>query len=317
VDHAGPDTPQSPDYGGNIGHAIFHAVLRLLGVVPAYFLLALVAPYYVLVRGSARRSAAPYLKRRFPGQSPIRRFFTTVAYFYRFGQALIDQAAMGVLGPERFHVDFPDEEALYRRARKGKGLILLTSHAGSWQTAMANMRCLDVPVHFQFNDEDHTAGRHFFDLAGERGAFRIISPTAFLGGMVEMTHALTAGECVSVMGDRAFGGHTREALFLGERAAFPIAAYHLAATTGADLVVLLTHRIGRLAYRIESHCITDSPLAGKMPASQDTALPREEAIEMLLGRYVGLLERYVAEHPFMWFNFFDFWATPQQTETHG
>ena len=80
---------------------------RCFGVKPAYAFLSLLMPYYVLIRASARKGAAPYLKHRFPGDSPLRRLWRTAVYFYKFGQVLIDQGVMGLLGRERFHVDFP------------------------------------------------------------------------------------------------------------------------------------------------------------------------------------------------------------------
>ncbi|NQU44958.1 hypothetical protein HQ520_16855 [bacterium] len=301
------DSPErariSPDYGGRFGYGFFHILVRLLGVTPAYVFLAFLIPYYVLFRPKARRAAMPYLNRRFPERGGIWRFFAAFVYFYKFGQVLIDQGAMGILGPGAFRVEFPDEEELYRRAGSGKGLVLLTSHVGAWQAAMVNMRALPVPVHFQFLRQGHTEGRHFFDLAGESAQFRIVDPTGFLGGMVQMTNALHAGECVSVMGDRAWGGRTLDSEFLREKAPFPIGGYHMALSTGADLVALLTVRTGKLAYRIESHYLTDALEAG---------LPRDEAQRALLARYIEKMEQYVDKHPFMWFNFFDFWAGGQE-----
>ena len=295
---------RSPNYGGRLGHAIFHAWIRHLGVRPSYFLLMLIIPYYVIFRARARRSVLPYLKHRFPHSSPIQRLLATIRYFYTFGQSLIDRAAMGILGPKHFTVDFPGAQELHHLALRRRGLILLTSHVGDWQTSIANMGALDVPVHLQFQLEAHTAGRHVFDLAGEQKRFRIVSPQGFLGGLVELTHALQAGECVAVMGDRAWGGKTRTAPFLGEPAAFPITPYHLATVTGADLVVLLTVRTGKCAYRIEHVWITKH--------DQWRTKPRTEAVDELLRRYVQCLENCLAEHPLMWFNFFDFWGRDRE-----
>ena len=296
---------RSPNYGGRFGFGFFHWLIRLLGVRAAYVWLAFVAPYFVLLRPSARRSASHYLKRRFPGRGPIWHFFTAIRYFYRFGQVLIDQGVIGIRGTNALRVDFPLERDLYQRAHKGRGLVLLTSHVGGWQSAMACMRFLDLPVHFQFKREAHTEGRHFFDLAGQSDAFRIVDPSGFLGGMVQMTNALSAGECVSLMGDRAWGARTLKTPFLGQPAAFPISPYHLAVVTGAGLVALLTVRTGKLSYRIESLCLTDG-------LDRDS-LSRDEAIAELLRRYALFLERFLEKHPLMWFNFFDFWAEGKET----
>lgn len=291
---------RSPDYGGRFGHAFFHGLIRWVGVRPAYAWLALVVPYYVLLRPAARATAAPFLRRRFPADGPLRRLWRTAVHFYKFGQVLIDQSVMGILGRDRFSVDFPRRRELYDLARSGRGLVLLTTHIGSWEAAMANMDALERPIHFQFQEERHTAGRHFFDLAGQRERFRIIPPSGFLGGVVELTQALRGGDCVAVMGDRAFGGARTAAVpFLGAPAWFPVIPYHLALRTDAELVALLAVRTGARSYRIDFVNLREPPL----PAG----LTHEQALAELLRRYAALLEQCLEKDPYMWFNFFDIW----------
>jgi predicted LPLAT superfamily acyltransferase len=310
-----------PDYGGNLGHAFFYVVLKLFGLRPAYFCLAFVATYYALCRPSVRQSTRPYLERRFPGQSPLRRLWVTIRYLYSFGQVLIDQAAVGILGPDRFQMDFPDEEKLKARALEGRGLLLLGSHIGPWQAAMTSFGRIPIPVHVLFRLYDHERGRHFFELAEKRPDFHILFPEDFLGGLVELTNALSSGECVVLMGDRTFGARGQRVSFLGGEATFPIAPYRLVSVTGADLVMVLTTRTGPYRYRIEQFCLTDDPPEEfpdlpRTPSGKPDwrALGRQRAQDILMRRYAAQLERHVAAHPFQWFNFFDFWAEEKDTE---
>jgi predicted LPLAT superfamily acyltransferase len=221
-------------------------------------------------------------------------------YYYHFGQTLIDQAAVGLLGRDRLKARFDDQETFYQLARSAKGLILLTSHVGNWRTAMATMDYLDVPVHFQFDLSTAEQGWHFFDLAGDRSRFHFISPSAFLGGMVEMTNALSRGECVCVMGDRSWGAPSRRARFLGADAEFPITAYRLALATGANLAVLLTSRSGPMIFDMEYRLIAPPPGADS-PS-------RDERVDAMLRAYVAALEDLLDRRPFAWFNFFDIWS---------
>ncbi len=299
------DRYASPDYGGKIGHGIFHLLLRLTGPIPAYVLLAFILPYYILIRTSARRSTYFYLDHRFPGQGRIRRFLRATYYIFQFGKVLIDQAAMGILRKERFHVEIPGREDLYNLTKRGRGMVLLTTHAGNWQTAMATMDHLETKVNLLLNLGSQE-GRHFFDLSGERGRFHFIPPDGFLGGMVEATNALKAGEIVAIMGDRAFGTKTIEMDFLGEKAPFPITPYYLAYATGADVVVLLTVRTGKLAFAIEYSHISEGLNLAEMR--------REEAVKLLAQRYISCLEDYTRKNPYMWFNFFDFWDTGKENK---
>lgn len=297
------------DYGGRLGHAIFRWVIVLFGVAPAYVLLAFIVPYYVVIRSSARRAAEPYLRHRFPADAAPRRYARTIAYFYRLGQVLIDQAAVGILGPERCRIDFPGGEGMRAMTRDKRGMVLVTTHFGCWLAAMTSMGELGVPVNFQFRREDGKRGRLFFEFNGQEDRIRFVDPDQFLGGAVELAQALGRGEIVCVMGDRVNRGRAGQAHFLGETASFPLIGYQLARTSGARVVVLLARRTGRLAWRIECQCISDG-------LNLD-AMDRDAAIQALLHRYVALLERAVADEPYMWFNFFDFWKTDRKDDSDG
>jgi len=289
----------SPDYGNRLGHWFFYILLRFFGPMPAYWLLAFVVPWYVFLLRKPRRETSFYLKRRFSGEGSLKRLWRTYVHIYRFGQTLIDQAAMGILGREKFTIDFPGWQELYALSEKKDGMVLLTSHVGNWKTAMSVVGDLAVPVNFLIHLEEHMEGRHFFDLAGNRKNIKVIEPTGFMGGLVEATQVLESGECVSVMGDRAFGARTINCDFLGRPAAFPLTPYHLVKSTGADLVLLLTVRTGKLAFRIDFFYLSED--------KNWKTMPKKQAQAELLKRYVKELEAYTKEHPYMWFNFFNFW----------
>lgn len=290
---------QSPNYGGTVGHWIFHQALRFFGPTFAYVLLMFVVPYYVIFRKSARNSASYYLKHRFPNDGAFKRFFKTILYFYKFGIVQIDQAAIGILGKEKFMIDFPNWEEFLEFSKKSKGFILLTSHVGSWQTAMATMENLEKQVYFHFQLEPHTAGRHFFDLAKKQNNMNIINPAGFLGGSIEMANVLKTGNCVAIMGDRSWGARTQMHSFLGEDSHFPITPYYIASATQSDIVMLQTVRTGKLSFRIEYIYLTAGVDLSK--------LSRNVATDLLLKRYVQHLEDYLQKNPYMWFNFYDFW----------
>jgi predicted LPLAT superfamily acyltransferase len=288
---------KAPVYGSNLGFRFFHVFIKIAGPVSAYMLLALILPYYLLIRGSARRSASYYIKHRFPEYGLVRTFFSTYYYFLQFGKGLIDQACVSIIDREKFKVDFRDKEKLRNIAKAGKGMVLLTTHAGNWMTAMTAMDNMSVPVNLLL-DVNNSEGRHFFDVSGGE-KIKFIPPAGFMGGLVAATNALNEGEIVSIMGDRREGARVIYVDFLGEKAPFPVTPYHLSYATGADIVVLLTVRTGMLSFSIEAHCITEGmDLAAK---------GRDETMKELAEKYVALLEKYSSKHPFMWYNFFDFW----------
>lgn len=295
----------SPDYGGYAGYKIFHLVITFMGVTPAYILLALVIPYYVIIRRSARQAAAYYLKHRFPEDSGLLRFFRTIKYFYTFGQILIDQAVIGIMGDKYADFEFPGGEKLLKHINGPDGIILLTTHFGNWQSAMFAMRDFGRLVHFHMQLENHTNGRHFFDLSGDRKNFKIVPPSGFLGGMVEFTNILSSRGCVAVMGDRAWGSKTIKADFLGEKTIFPLTPYFLAYSTNSKIFMILAVRTGKLKFRIEAHELTADENIIKMN--------RKEAMEALNKKYISILEKTLAEYPYQWLNFYNFWSPEDLT----
>lgn len=296
---------QSPRYGTQFGHHVFHFLLRWFGPEPAYGLLVFVVCYYVFVLKKPRKMASFYLKRRFPEDGRLRRLIRTYKYIYQFGLVLIDQAAMGILGRESFHIDFPTWEKLYDLSQKERGMVMITSHFGNWKTAMSTMDKHPVPVNFLIHLEEHMEGRHFFDLAGIRDKIKVIDPLGFMGGLVEAKNALDKGECVTIMGDRAWGSRTQDYEFLGKKAPFPVSPYYLASVAGADLVVFFTVRTGKLAFKIDFT---------QLNADEDEwkGISAREAIHRFLPKYVRCLEDHILHYPYMWFNLFDFWQ--EQTE---
>ncbi len=290
---------KAPRYGHRAGHRIFRWVIRHFGVGPAYAVLVPVIGYYVLFRPSAVRAAAPYLRRRFPGRGRGGRLWLSYRHYYQFGLCLVDQAASGILGPESRRIEFPDAEVLSRLSGENRGLVFITSHVGIWQEAISALGFMGRTVYVHLRRD---AASESMGLAEFEGPWlRIVSPDDFLGGIPELSSALAHGNIAAVMGDRGFGSATCARVgFLGEDAPFPVLPYHLALTTDSDLVVFLTSRIGRMSIRLRAEIIRMTP--------EWRALDKEEARLRLLQRYASLLEDHLREHPFMWFNFFDFWA---------
>lgn len=290
-------------------HGFFYALIRLGGRRPAYAFLRLVAAWYTLLRPSVRQRSLPYLRRRFPGATPLQLLRHGYHLSCRFGEVLIDRACLGILGPTAGQARFTKgREDLPALLQEGRGCILLGAHVGCWQVAMAGIDFLRTPVNMLLHREPGDLDRHWFEHRGEDTPFRLIDPAGPLGGAVETAAALRRGEVLCLMGDRVgpSGEPARGTLslpFLGAPAPFPVSAFRLAAATGAPVAVLLTHACGPGEYELE--------LAGviRVPGP----LAREpEACAPYLRQYVALLEDYCRRHPYQFFNFYDMWDKPEE-----
>ncbi len=286
--------------GSRWQHRFFYALIRLAGRRAAYVMVVFVALYYVLFRPSVRARSLPYLSRRFPGRNGLLRLWDCFRITVEIGRILVDRAALGILGPGQLTVRYGKREELLERVREGRGLILVTAHAGCWQFAMESLRMLETPVSLLLHREEGDVDLHIFEHSGDEAAFRIIDPAGPLGGALEMLQVLKHGEVLCIMGDRAMGSDrsTVGVEFLGARVRVPISPYRLASATGAPVVVIFPYKSGPGNYSLLVEKVIRVPEdLGRAP----------EAYRPYAEAFIRALEGFVEERPYQFFNFFDMW----------
>ncbi len=290
----------SRSIGSRFQHNIFYFLIRIGGRRAAYMLLYFVVFYYMALRPDQRAKTRPYLDRRFRGRSGWRRFVDSYRMSLELGKVLVDRAVVGILGPESMQVRLHGRDELLALKNEGRGVILVTSHVGCWQVAMSALGYLKTPVHMLMRQEDGNVDRHYYEHAGVECPYRIIDPTGFLGGTLEMMAVLKAGEVLSVMGDRVLGSDKSAvpAVLLGDQARFPFSAYQLASATGAPIVVLFTYKTGPNSYEMK---------VGRVIRVPDGLGRKEEAYRPYVAQYAQALEEFTGEYPYQFFNFFDLW----------
>lgn len=299
-----PDNPAprpAPDWSEpGIGRPwqlrFFDCLIRGLGKRPAYHMMYLVTFWYCLFSPGIRRRTRPYLDRRFPASHGAwRRFWESHRLVRSFGKTLVDLAAWPILGPQAFTVTSPDIPRLQELAGRSSGLVLVNAHVGCWQVAMSILAGLDKPANLVMLPTD----RDKLPFNPER--MRIIDPRTGLEGVLAMMQALRRGEILCLMGDRVFGEdqHSLRLPFLGELAEFPVSPYRLASATGAPVLMLLTRKCDFRTYEVRLAEVFEVPAGvGRQP----------EAYAPWVGRFVAALERFIQEHPWDHFNFFDRWT---------
>jgi len=289
----------SRSIGSRMQHGVFYLLIRTMGRRSAYILLFFVALWYTF-RPMTRARSAPYLARRFPDAGCIGRLVHCFRLNWNFGLTLVDRAASGILGQFSIAASPEDENTLQALLREGRGLILLTGHAGCWQTSIAGLESAGRPVHVVMHRASDDVDRHSFEHSGGDAPFRIIDPQGYLGGTLEMFDALKKGHILCLMGDRAFGSdrNTISVPFLGGNVNLPFSAYRLASATTAPILVFFSRRIGPGRASHEIARIICVP--GGLGRSGQDYLPyaREFALA---------LEELTAKAPYQFFNFYDMW----------
>ena len=105
-----------------------------------------------------------------------------------------------------------------------------------------------------------------------------------------------------MQGDRTVDARVVRVPFFGTLAAFPVGPFILAAMSGCPLIVTFSAQVGARSYAF----VADPPRTYRFERGKT----RDAQLEAWAASYARRLEELVKEHPYQWFNFYDFWATP-------
>ncbi len=295
-----PKTWSSRSVGAPWQHHFFYLLIRLGGRHIAYPFLYPIVLYYLLFRPDQRRKSRYYLDRRFPDHKGFAAFRDSFKMIMSLSRSLVDRALVGICGPNILRTQFPESQQLANLAAAGDGLIILTTHIGCWQAAMVYLTKLKGPVNMLIQQDAGDIDRHYFEHSEQENPFQIIDPTGFLGGTLEITAALNRGETVCIMGDRHQGAEENclALNFLGGPVHFPVAAWKIAALTGAPMAVLFPLKTGPESYKIELAEVINIPRQDARPLNR---------LRPYMSRYVNSLEDICTKEPYQFFNFYDMW----------
>ncbi|MFH2057511.1 MAG: lysophospholipid acyltransferase family protein [Pseudomonadota bacterium] len=292
----------SKSHGTKFGHHFFYFVIRNGGRKVAYFFLYFIVFNYAVLFPSIRKKTDPYLQKRFFNAGFFERIKHRYLLILNFGRILIDRAIVGILGQESICALFEDYEKM---KAIDSGFILLISHVGGWQVAMSALDVLEKPVNFLMLRHEKDIDKHYFEHNENGNSIKIIDPSQFLGGSIEILNALKKDEIVCMMGDRIFGDSERsiEMEFLNGKARFPFSAFKMSSISQKPIVVLYSHKDGPSQYQTRISAIIHVP--PKLGKSTKRFRPYVE-------KFVSSLELFIQDYPYQFFNFYNMWIDDQK-----
>jgi len=267
-------------------------LIRLGGLRAAHAMLYPVSLHYALFDRRAAQSILPYIRRRFPKAGRFKRWLAMWRIFLEQGRMLVDRHAV-LTQSARVEITLEEGAADKLKLLAEEGGVLLMSHTGNWQAAIPALANMGKPVHLVMAVETNNAVAETLRLGGEGGAVRVLDAGNFMESAPKIVAALAAGEIVSLMGDRAYGGTSAPVQFLSGLARFPVAAFRIAAVTGKKVFVLFVPRTGRGRYVVQVPEVVQ-------PQSRRDARDG-------LARYAAALGAFANAHPFQCFPFVDVW----------
>ncbi|MHC1711360.1 MAG: lipid A biosynthesis acyltransferase [Solidesulfovibrio sp.] len=285
----------SRSLGSRVQHEFFYACIRLGGWRLAYAVLTAVVLFYTL-RPSVRERSRPYLTRRFPGSRRGGMFLHAFRLNLEFGKVLVDRAVRGIKGQGLVEAATEEETRFTRLLDNGRGLLIITAHAGAWQWAMSELQFTKCRMHILYRRETGDVDRQYFEHAKQHQEPHFIDPSSDFGGVIEVMAALRAGEVVCAMGDRVLSGpnNTVTATLLGEAVHLPLGPFLIAAKLGTPVALVFVPRTGPCRARVFVARVFEETLG-------------TDPVRMVL-RFAKALEDFAMSEPYQFFNFYDLWT---------
>lgn len=307
-----------PEAGTVLGIRVLVLLARIFGRRIAGWLLYVVALYYALVRGLARRASRDYLRRvGLPAG-----FGNVVRHLHTFAQVSLDRLFFLTGQWGAFRIEQRNHDQLVEAARSGRGVLLLGAHLGSFEVMRCRAREVDVPINVVVDYTNaERINRVVHSLSPDFQARMISLADDSLAAMLAIRAAIDRGELVAILGDRRPGNATpRRALPAAATASPATAAASrrvIAPFLGADAAFpagpwLLAHALGCPVYFVAGVFTPPNHYALQFELlAERVHLDRRErdaALARYVRAYAAMLETYTRAAPMNWFNFYDFWS---------
>jgi len=290
------------------GMWFMYAIYRIFGRVPFRVLLYPVISYYWLAKPVARRASIDYLRRVQAKSSAIGtrvRWHHSFRHLLAFAETILDKM-LALSGRYRFvDLRYVGREPVLEMIAQGRGWVFLTAHMGCLEmirAAAVRHRALklNVLVHTRHAERFNRVMRR---LNPDHSVKLIQVTEVNPANAVLLADLVDRGEFVAIAADRVPTSDSKiaRAEFLGEKAAFPVGGYVLAALLRCPVYTLTCVREGT------GHVVFFDAFAEKIQ------LPRAQRVDALAGyaqQFAHSLEARVAHSPYEWFNFYPFWDQP-------
>ncbi|MFW6051017.1 MAG: lipid A biosynthesis acyltransferase [Myxococcota bacterium] len=306
VEHAGGALGERAEWlsqrerGAVLGIRAVFWLATVFGRWPARQLVRVIALYYALFDGSARRASRRWLE-RVHGR-PVK-LAEVVGHIRRFAQVTLDRIFLLKGRTGAFEVTRTGNEHLEQLTAHGRGAMLVGAHLGSFEAMRVGGAEERFPIHIVGHFDNARMINALLERLDPVAAARVIHVGGDpVGAALSIRERLEQGHMVAILADRVGLNDKRvEVEFFGAPAAFPAGPFLLAAALKCP--VYLVFGLYREPNHYDLFC---------EPFAERIDLPRRgraEALTDVVQRYARRLEEYARRAPDNWFNFYDFWET--------
>jgi len=288
--------------GGRFALWLIRAIGLHLGRPVSRALLYPITLYFFFRRGPERRASRAFLGRALARRAGM---WDVLRHIHAYAATILDRVFLLARSLRGFAIRVHGLDALEAEIARGRGVLLLGAHIGSFEAlrvlAEARPELRVRMVMDRGQTPALTATLHALNPAVAAMVIDVGSDAADIA--LAIRDAARDGALIGLLGDRARPREaTRDALFYGVPAAFPVAPYLLAAAL--ELPIVLSFGLYRGANRYDVY-FESFAQSIQIPRAQ-----RAACLDAWTQRYAARLEHYTRLDPYNWFNFYDFWNRP-------
>jgi KDO2-lipid IV(A) lauroyltransferase len=191
-------------------------------------------------------------------------------------------------------VDVRGREHLSRALATGGGAVLVTAHVGPWDVAARLLSAsLTAPVVVVMTAEPDAQARALHDALRQRAGVDVLAiGETPLDALPLLRHLRKGGVAAFQLDRPAPSARSLPARLFGRPFAVPEGPFRIAALARVPVLPLFAARTGYFSYQIE----IGEPLECAAEAT-------EQELEVVAGRCVERMQRFIAAHPTQWFDF--------------
>jgi predicted LPLAT superfamily acyltransferase len=269
---------------------------RTLSRIPLYG----IAIYFFLFAPNARRHSQRYLRLALGRHPSARDRFRQIL---SFATTIHDRVYLISEQFEIFNITLEGEDLVLAQSDTGRGALLMGAHMGSFEVMHSlGRRQRGIKVAMAMYEENARKINATLAAINPHLASDIVS-LGRIDAMLNVAERLDRGAFVGVLGDRTLGREPVQAVsLLGERAYLPTGPMRAAAILRCPVFFMAGLYRGKNNYHVVFERVADF--------SATPAGVRNVAVRAAIERYAAVLEQYCRSDPYNWFNFYDFWRTP-------
>ena len=257
-----------------------------------------ICAYFLLFSVHARRASHEFLSRVLGRRAGWR---DTFRHYHTFAASLLDRVLVLSGRSDGFDVRFHGLDTLRAELGRGRGLLLLGSHLGSFEIirAVADDK-RELVVNIVMHEANAENNRRWMREMAPAIAPRIIA-SGRVDTLLRAKECLDRGEAVAMLADRPLGStDISTEVFFGHPAQFPRGPLRSAAVLQVPVILFFALHRGPRSYDVHFEL-----LAERVGTSRAA---RADAVACETRRFAERLEAYARRAPYNWFNFYDFWS---------